>query len=282
MIQSIFRLVKFKLSLAVTTTCLSAYLIHSKNIDQLFLYTGAAVFILACGLSALNQYQERKTDSMMKRTLLRPLPQGTIKPGIALLVSVILIIIGLLILFYISIVTFLAGIIAMLIYNGLYTLLKPVSYLAIIPGAIVGVIPPIIGWTAPGGSFSDPTILFLSFLIFMWQIPHFWILLVRYYSDYRAAGYPTILNSISESQLKRIVFIWVSLSSLFALSYPFFRIDMMPLLSYVFIILVVLFIISFYYLVIHKSDLTRAFILSNSFITSLFIIYAIGSLPYEI
>ena len=99
---------------------------------------------------------------------------------------------------------------------------------------------------------------------------------------YRAAGYPTILNSISESQLKRIVFIWVSLSSLFALSYPFFRIDMMPLLSYVFIILVVLFIISFYYLIIHKSDLSRAFILSNSFITSLFIIYAIGSLPYEI
>ena len=199
-----------------------------------------------------------------------------------LIVSIILIINGLLMLLHISLITFIVGIIAILFYNGLYTLLKPVSYLAIIPGAIVGAIPPIIGWTASGGLFTDPTVLFLSFLIFMWQIPHFWILLVKYYSDYRAAGYPTILRSISESQLRRIVFVWVSLSSLLAITYPFFRIEMMPLLSYVFIFLVIFFIISFYYLLIRKSDLNRAFILSNSFITSLFIIYAIGSLPYKI
>lgn len=282
MIQSIFRLVKFKLSLAVTLTCLSAYIIHKKDVDLSLVITGMAVFILASGLSTLNQYQERKTDSLMQRTASRPLPQGDISPVVALLVSIVLIITGLLILYHISLIGFFSGILALFLYNGLYTYFKPLSYLAIIPGAMVGAIPPVIGWAASGGSLSDPAILYLSFLIFMWQIPHFWILLVKYYSDYRAAGYPTILSRISESQLKRILFVWVCLSSLLAISYPLFRIKMMLLLSYIVILLVSLFIISSYYLLIRKSDFNRAFIISNIFITSLFIIYALGSLPYKI
>ena len=112
-----------------------------------------------------------------------------------------------LILLYISQTAFFSGVLALFLYNGLYTRLKPVSYLAIIPGALVGAIPPVIGWTASGGLLTDPSLIYLSFLIFMWQIPHFWILLVRYYTDYREAGYPTILQKTGESQLKRIVFV---------------------------------------------------------------------------
>jgi len=282
MTLTFLRLIKYKLSLAVTLTCLSAYIIHSKEADLLLLLTVTAVFVLACGLSVLNQYQERRSDALMQRTSSRPLPQGAISPVSALFISILLIIIGLTILLYLSLTAFFSGILALLLYNGLYTRLKPISYLAIIPGALVGTIPPVIGWTVSGGSLTDPALVYLSFLIFMWQIPHFWILLVRFHKDYREAGYPTIIQKTGESQLKRIVFIWVSLSSLFAITYSFFNIKIILIVSYIIIILVITFVIVFFYLLFRKSDLMRAFIISNVFITILYILFALGSLPYKI
>jgi hypothetical protein len=88
-------------------------------------------------------------------------------------------------------------------YNGVYTFLKRKSPFAAIPGAVIGAIPPAIGWICGKGALSfDPQILALSFFFFIWQVPHFWLLLLNFGRDYEKAGFPSltrIFNSASSA-----------------------------------------------------------------------------------
>jgi protoheme IX farnesyltransferase len=166
----------------------------------------------------------------------------------------------------------------MLLYNLVYTKLKRSTYLAIIPGALVGAIPPIMGWSAAGGSPFDIKIVYIATLIFMWQMPHFWMLLIRFHKDYEKAGYPTLLKKLSESQVRRIVFVWISLSSLFAMTSYLFGIELNFTITIIIVILNLTFIVLFFILLFWKRVETRvAFILTNIFITLLYILFAVGS-----
>ncbi len=65
------------------------------------------------------------------------------------------------------------------------------------------------GWTAAGGEITDPVALFLAFFIFMWQMPHFWLLMLKYGNDYRKAGFPVLNDLFSPRQMKSIVMVWL-------------------------------------------------------------------------
>lgn len=146
------------------------------------------VFLLACGASVLNQVQERCTDALMRRTRLRPLASGRMKPATGLALAVGLCAGGAMLLGLIGATPFLLGVCALLLYNGLYTPLKRRTSLALLPGALSGSIPPLIGWSAAGGSVVDIRILLLASLLFLWQIPHFCALARRHRDDYHRAG----------------------------------------------------------------------------------------------
>jgi protoheme IX farnesyltransferase len=94
-------------------------------------------------------------------------------------------------------------------YNVVYTYLKRWSAFAVVPGALVGAIPPIIGWTAAGGVVTDRSIMPLAFFLFLWQIPHFWLLLLMFGKDYEQAGLPSVTKMFSSIQLRRITFMWI-------------------------------------------------------------------------
>jgi protoheme IX farnesyltransferase len=98
---------------------------------------------------------------------------------------------------------------AVLLYNGFYTYLKRIWPFAAVPGAIIGALPPVIGWTAAGGSLGDPRILAVVFFFFIWQVPHFWILIFVYGKDYEKAGLPALTQIFHRKQLAGITFIWV-------------------------------------------------------------------------
>ncbi len=272
-------LIKFKLILAVTLTGISAYFINKGGIGiNLFLLTGG-IFFLAGGASALNQYQERESDSIMNRTRQRPLPSGLIKARSGLIMAACMLIVGSLMLAITGPLPFVLGILNVILYNLLYTKLKKITYLAIIPGALVGALPPVIGWTAAGGYVFSPTILFLATLIFMWQIPHFWLLVIKYNKEYEEAGFKTLIKIFSENQVKRIVFVWISISSLFAITYFYFGIEINIVFIYIILAAIILFISGFYWLLFRtRGKLSTAFILSNIFITFLFLILATGSI----
>ena len=244
-IETFLTLIKYKVSLAVTFTAATGYLVYSGFFDLRLFNLVAAVFILAGGSSALNQFQERKYDELMERTMFRPIPSKKISPRYALLLSSLLVLAGLIYLYFVfGIVPALLGLFNIVWYNLLYTNLKRISSFAVVPGSLVGAIPVFIGWTAAGGYLFELSIVFIAFFLFIWQIPHFWLLMIKYGDQYEKAGFPTINQSINNEGLKKIIFSWVVATSVFSIAIPLFLRD----LSWDFFMIVFLLNITFVFI----------------------------------
>lgn len=216
-------IIKFKITVLVSFTTGLGYILASNNITLDIFYPIIGIFLLACSASALNHYQERDTDSLMKRTSSRPIPSGRIESANVLLISVLLLLAGTLVLvFGTNFLTLCVGYLTFFWYNGVYTPLKKKTAWAIIPGSLVGALPPIAGWTAAGGELFSPSILIVALYFFIWQIPHFWLLLMLYADDYRKGGFPTLSQIFSIQQLKRITFMWLVTTVMIAMLLPMF------------------------------------------------------------
>ena len=189
--------------------------------DMVFLIIG--VFLLACGSAILNQLQEWKLDKVMNRTKSRPIPSGRISKSHALILSILFVGFGEMILFQVSgWATFNLGIIALLWYNAIYTPMKKITSLAVVPGALIGAISPWIGWAGTGSDVFSLTMISLGFFFFIWQIPHFWLLLLIYDKDYEEAGFPTLTQKFSHRQLKRVTFVWIMALAVSCMLIPLF------------------------------------------------------------
>jgi protoheme IX farnesyltransferase len=103
----------------------------------------------------------------------------------------------------------LLGIMAFVLYNGLYTPLKQTSVFALFPGGLAGALPPLIGWTAAGGMLADSRAWLLFTLFFLWQIPHFCIILLSHHEDYQAVEQPTLSRLFPKQSLTRITQVWI-------------------------------------------------------------------------
>lgn len=216
------RLVRIKVSVPVAFTTFTAFVLSHGRLDAGFILPTLGIFLLACGSSALNQVQEAETDSRMPRTSGRPIPSGDIKRSYAFGISMLLILIGSVLLIagpgwkVLGI-----GLAAVAWYNGIYTPLKRITAFAILPGAIVGVLPPLAGWIAGGGSLLHPSAWILSGFFFIGQIPHFWLLTLQYGAQYEKAGLPSISSYFSKAQIRRMTFTWIFCTGIAAMILPF-------------------------------------------------------------
>ncbi len=181
-----------------------------------------AVFLLACGASALNQYQERDIDAKMERTRERPVPSGAIAASRAVTVSAALMLAGLSFAFLAGPAAFALGLLALVWYNGVYTYLKRVTAFAAIPGGVVGMIPPAIGWVSGGGHVLDGKITVICVIFFLWQVPHFWLLLLKHGEDYERAGRPSLTKIMSKAQIARITYVWITAAAVASLALPLY------------------------------------------------------------
>jgi len=197
------------LSLLAASAAAAGYLVASPQGSPGLVWTVTGVLVLAAGTSALNEYQERDLDRRMERTKRRPLPSGWVRPGSALVFSLILLAAGLAILGLGGSRPVVLGALAAVWYNGVYTPLKKRSPLAAIPGALSGALAPAVGWAFAGGRLDDPRIAALGLVLFIWQIPHFWLVVLERVDEYRQAGVPNLLDVLSESQARRVVSHWV-------------------------------------------------------------------------
>jgi protoheme IX farnesyltransferase len=159
----------------------------------------------------LNSYQERSRDALMQRTRNRPLVRQKLTAQHALLQAVFLILLGLLLIFQLAnFKALLAGIAAVLLYNFVYTGMKGVTLYALLPGAVCGALPPYIGYLA---AESDGALLraFLPILLlFFWQVPHFFLVLLNHKKDYTSGPVPNLLQRLSEPALRRIFLPWIA------------------------------------------------------------------------
>ncbi len=214
---------KVRITIVVAVSTVFGYLLAARAVTIEALLTVIGVFLLAAGASALNQYQERNYDALMERAGKRPIPSGRIRPAAALVASLVICLAGVAVLYFFSgTVPALLGILAFVWYNFIYTPLKRVTSIAVIPGSLIGSIPPAIGWVAGGGFLGDPEIIFICIFFFIWQIPHFWLLLLVYDDEYRKAGYPVLTQMLSQPQLLRVTFSWITGQVAVSLIVPLF------------------------------------------------------------
>jgi len=215
-------LCRLPLSFFAACSALTGYFLAPAHDPVRVAFLGPGVFLLAAGASALNQAQERDIDARMERTRLRPLPAGTMTPRTALTVTFFLLASGLLLLTKISFVVAALGAFAVLWYNGVYTPLKRMTAFAAVPGALVGAVPPAMGWIAGDGGTADTKLFALSMIFFLWQIPHFWLLLLRERGAYEQAGLPSLTHHLTQNGLARVIFLWTSCVFVACLALPLY------------------------------------------------------------
>jgi len=145
--------------------------------------------VISGGAAALNHVLEIKLDAKMKRTQNRPLPAGRLTPKFVLSLAIGLVLTGAAILWLGAspLVSFL-GVLTTILYVGVYTPLKTVSWLNTYVGAIPGAIPPLGGWAVATGGLSIESFLLFGILA-CWQIPHFFSIAWLYQEDYLNAGF---------------------------------------------------------------------------------------------
>jgi protoheme IX farnesyltransferase len=231
-VQQYGDLCKVKVSVFNALSAVAGFLLSPSPKPAVIASLALSVFLLACGGAALNQYQERDIDALMERTRRRPIPAGSLEPRQALFLALALLGLALSILDAMGGVgTLLLGLFAILWYNGLYTYLKKKSAFAIIPGALIGAVPPAIGWVAGAGRFSDPRLWVISFLFFMWQVPHFWLLLLDHGKEYEKAGLPTPHALFKEGSMRRIIFHWIVALAVASLCVSLYGLARAPLIQ---------------------------------------------------
>jgi len=222
-IHSIPALIKYKVSIAVTFTAITGYIVFTGRFDLAVINLVVGVFFLASGSSAFNECQESNYDAKMPRTMNRPIPTGKLSLTEAIIISSVFCLVGLSILYFsFGLVTTLLGVLNLVWYNLIYTYLKRVSSFAVVPGSMVGAIPAFMGWTAGGGYVFEPTIIFIAFYLFIWQIPHFWLLMLKYGKEYEDAGFKTINQAVTAGNLKLVIFSWVIATSFSSIIVPLF------------------------------------------------------------
>jgi protoheme IX farnesyltransferase len=206
-------LTKFQISAVSTLTAAMGYIAVAGTISGGLVRTVLGTLCLAMAASTLNEVAERDTDARMLRTCARPIPSGTIGVRVAVTGAATLVALGMALLYWVNgLAPALVGLLALFWYNGLYTPMKRVTAFAVVPGAVIGALPPAIGWAAAGGDLESPALLSLCFVFFVWQVPHFWLLALRHHEDYDRAGFPTLSKYFSPLQIYRLIFTWTAAS----------------------------------------------------------------------
>jgi len=185
---------KARLSALVVVTAGAGYGAGVGPLDPItFGALAAGTSLAAASANTFNQWIERNRDKRMKRTCDRPLPSGRISANEAF---------GWGVFSAGSSVSILAagtnpltaglGAFNIGLYALPYTLSKPRTEWNTWTGAVVGGIPPVMGWTAAGGDLFAVEPALLGATLFLWQFPHFFALAWIHRKDYTRGGHQMV------------------------------------------------------------------------------------------
>ena len=191
-------LAKPKIAAMALVTVALGFLAAGGDDPVLLFHAAVGVTLVAAASGTLNQYAERDTDARMLRTADRPLPAGRVSPAEALAFGIACGVAGT---YYLWLVVNPAtaglALATLLLYVGVYTPLKRVSWWSTVVGAVPGAMPPLLGWAAAGGGV-DPAALGLFAILFLWQFPHFLAIAWLYRVQYAEAGLHMLPGPIPE------------------------------------------------------------------------------------
>ena len=248
------QLSKSRLTVLIVLTAMSGVALSPlPTTVPILLSTAVGTALCSASANTFNQLQEVPYDAQMTRTRMRPLVRRAISPMHAAGFAVVTGVAGPAILWtMVNPTTAILGAANIALYAGLYTWLKRKHVVNTWVGAVVGGLPPLMGWTACGGQLfpssghswkillpqflsSVPTVPFelssidnplaplaLFMLSFSWQFPHFNSLSHLVRGSYAQAGY-RMLSVLSPSHnalvaIRHAVFLVPICSILFPLS----------------------------------------------------------------
>lgn len=183
-----------------------------------FLTSGT--FLTIASANTLNMLFEPAHDAKMSRTRNRPLVRGLVSKRAALLFAIATGVLGTGILWYgVNPTTAILGAGNLALYAFAYTALKRIHPVNTWVGAIVGAVPPLMGWCAAASQYSvtDPSLTnpasiwqeskelllteqaiggwLIAALLFAWQFPHFFALSHAVRNEYAGAGYRMLTST---------------------------------------------------------------------------------------
>ncbi|XP_064584768.1 protoheme IX farnesyltransferase, mitochondrial isoform X1 [Zonotrichia leucophrys gambelii] len=184
------RLSKIKLTALVVSTASTGFAMAPVPFElTCFLLASLGTGLASCAANSINQFFEVPFDSNMNRTKNRPLVRGQISPLLAVCFAACCGIPGVALLTLgVNPLTGALGAFNIFLYTCCYTPLKRMSIANTWVGAVVGAIPPVMGWTAATGSL-DAGALLLGGILYSWQFPHFNALSWGLREDYSRGGY---------------------------------------------------------------------------------------------
>lgn len=179
---------------------------------KLTFWTMLGLYLSCGGANAVNQWFDSDIDSVMKRTLKRPIPSGKLSREAVLAFGIALGVISFLLLWgTVNLLTAVLATAGYLFYVFIYTMwLKRSTTQNIVIGGAAGAVPPLVGWAAVTGDLSTAAwIMFL--IIFMWTPPHFWALALFRNEDYTRAKVPMLPVIHGEAVTKRQILLYAVL-----------------------------------------------------------------------
>ena len=181
-------------SLIVFTAVVGMFLATPNMVPwDVLIYGTIGIGLAASSAATINHVVDYRIDSIMARTMRRPLPEGKISVINAIIFAWFLGTISMGILAFL-VNTLTAGLTALSLigYGFIYSMfLKRATPQNIVIGGAAGAAPPVLGWTAVTGTL-DPNSLLLFLIIFVWTPPHFWALAIYRRDDYAAADIPML------------------------------------------------------------------------------------------
>ncbi|UOE48374.1 heme o synthase [Mucilaginibacter sp. SMC90] len=186
------KLIKTRLTSLVVFSASISFLIGSRAnghivwIDWIKLIIGG--FLVTSAANSFNEIIEKDLDKLMKRTMDRPIPSGTMTTGQALVLGLGMGIAGTYLLGSLNLLTGLLSVFSILLYAFAYTPLKQKSPIAVFVGAFPGALPPLIGYVAAHGKIDTIAVILFS-IQFIWQFVHFWAIAWVLDDDYKLAGF---------------------------------------------------------------------------------------------
>jgi protoheme IX farnesyltransferase len=174
--------------------------------QAVWLLVGTALIVGAA--NTLNMWLERDIDCLMVRTKDRPLPRGRLDARTALVFGAVQGALSIPVLAMVNLVTAGLGLVALLLYVGIYTPMKQRSHWAVWVGAVPGAMPALMGWTAATGHVELGGLAVFG-VLFFWQIPHFHAIAMYRQHDYDAAGLKTLPGSRGVPAARREIGIYL-------------------------------------------------------------------------
>ncbi|MCK5414912.1 MAG: heme o synthase [Thermoplasmata archaeon] len=285
--QGQLAIVKPRVLLLLVFSGLTGFLLATTQADatsQMFIWLLVGGVLATASANIYNNILDREQDSLMVRTMWRPLPTGAVTPGQAAAFGAVLGLAGLAILYVqLNPITAALTLAGMLFYIIVYTMvLKPLTVENITIGGVAGAFPPLVGWTAVTGQIDWPP-LYLGLLVILWTPPHFWSLALFHQEDYQRAGVPMLPVVKGERETQRRIATYTIVLIAASIMLFIFWNEM----GVVYLVGVIALNVPMFFLVgrlLDRGDMSTAralFVYSNVYLLMLFVLIILDAVLFE-